>query len=129
MSHNDVVGLHAEYERWVKRTKGLIIPKGATLFDLFCAEQFLLSDQDIIAGLIGKSRDGGVDCFYFLLDGSLVEENTDISAQAEQSVHLVMMQTKEGSGFSANSIEKFATFTDDLLDLSKTPDTRVRTNG
>ena len=32
------------------------------------------------------------------------------------------MQTKEGSGFSANSIEKFVTFTDDLLDLSKMPD-------
>ncbi len=127
MSRNDVVGLAAQYNRWLKRTTGLKLPNGATPFDLFCAEQFLkphvlLTDNDILDGLIGRSKDGGVDCFYFLLNGLPVEENTEIGAHQEQSVHIVIIQTKETSGFSANSIDKFNTFSEDLFDLGKKSD-------
>jgi hypothetical protein len=126
LSQNDVLGLNSEYERWLGRTSGLSFPRGVTAFDVFCAEQFLkphvlLSDQDVLSGLVGKSDDGGVDGFYFILNGALVDESTEISAQPGQSVHLVMLQTKEGQGFSPTAIDKFDTFTDDLLDLTKTP--------
>jgi hypothetical protein len=95
-----------------------------TPFDAFCAEQFLkphvlLSDQDILSGLVGKSDDGGLDGFYFILNGALVDDSTEIPAQQGQSVHLVLLQTKEGQGFSPTAIDKFDTFTDDLLDLTK----------
>ncbi len=127
MSQNDVLGLNSEYERWLARTSGLSFPRGVTAFDVFCAEQFLkphvlLSDQDVLSGLVGKSDDGGVDGFYFILNGMLVNDDTEISAQQGQSVHLVLLQTKEGQGFSPTSVDKFDTFTDDLLDLTKTPD-------
>lgn len=128
MSQNDVLGLNNEYDRWLKeRTLGLVLPRGATHFDLFCAEQILkphvlLSDQDILSGLVGKGNDGGIDGFYFVLNGQLVQESTETTAQPDQSVHLVIIQTKEGQGFSANSVEKFDTFSDDLLDLTKTPE-------
>jgi hypothetical protein len=126
LSQNDVLGLNAEYERWLTRTQGLSFPRGVTQFDVFCAEQFLkshvlFSDQDVLSGLVGKSDDGGIDGFYFILNGILVNENTDISQQQNQTVHLVLLQTKEGQGFSPTSVDKFDTFTDDLLDLTKTP--------
>ena len=64
LSQNDVLGLNSEYERWIGRTSGLSFPRGVTAFDVFCAEQFLkphvlLSDRDVLSGLVGKSDDGG----------------------------------------------------------------------
>lgn len=129
MSHNDVLGVAAEYERWIAdRTSGLSsFARDISPFDMFCAEQFLkahvlISDQDILSGIVGKSDDGGVDSVYFVLNGMLVKEDTEISPQREQSVHLVFIQTKEGQGFSPTAVDKFQTFTDDFLDLTKTPD-------
>jgi hypothetical protein len=127
LSQNDVLGLNSEYDRWLARAAGLSFPRGVTPFDAFCAEQFLkphvlLSDQDILSGLVGKSDDSGLDGFYFILNGALVDDSTEIPAQQGQSVHLVLLQTKEGQGFSPTAIDKFDTFTDDLLDLTKTPD-------
>ena len=124
-----MLGLNAEYDRWVTcRTAGLSsFAREITPFDVFCAEQFLkphvlLSDQDILSGIVGKSDDGGIDSFYFILNGMLVNGDTDVSPQQSQSIHLVLIQTKEGQGFSPTAVDKFDTFTDDLLDLTKTPD-------
>lgn len=127
MAENDVRALNAEYERWVSsRIAGLALPSGVSPFDVFCAEQFLkqhvlLSDRDIISGVIGKSDDGGIDALYFILNGQLVGPDTEITQSPEQSVHLILIQTKEGQGFSPTAVDKFDIFTDDLLDLSKTP--------
>ncbi|MGB8542063.1 MAG: AIPR family protein [Candidatus Acidiferrales bacterium] len=128
LSQNDVLGLNAEYDRWVaSRTSGFSsFARDINPFDVFCAEQFLkphvlLSDQDVLAGIVGKSDDGGVDSFYFILNGMLVRDDTEVSPQQGQSVHLVLIQTKEGQGFSPTSVDKFETFTDDLLDLTRIP--------
>ena len=116
-------------------------PKGLTDFDpeispfeFFCAEQFLkshilLSDQDILSGIIGKSDDGGVDSFYFLVNGQLVKDDTILPSQAQPVVNLVFIQSKETKGFAPNSVDKFDTFTDDLLELGKTPSQYGRTRG
>lgn len=124
-----MLGLNSEYDRWLaSRTSGLSsFARDISPFDAFCAEQFLkshvlLSDQDILSGIVGKSDDGGVDSFYFILNGMLVNDDTEPSPQQGQSVHLVFIQTKEGQGFSPTAVDKFDTFTDDLLDLTKTPD-------
>lgn len=128
MSENDVLALNAEYERWLtSRTAGLMLPSGVSQFEVFCAEEFLkphvlLSDQDILSGIVGRSDDGGVDAFYFILNGLLVGPDTEITQNPEQSVHLVLIQAKESQGFSPTAVDKLETFTDDLLDLSKAPD-------
>jgi hypothetical protein len=126
MAPNDVLALNIEYEKWVvDRAKGLD-PK-ISPFEFFCAEQFLkphilLSDKDVLSGIIGKSDDGGVDSFYFLVNGQLVTDDTVLPAQSQQTVHLVFIQSKTSKGFAPTSVDKFDTFTDDLLDLGKTPD-------
>jgi hypothetical protein len=126
MAPNDVLALNIEYEKWVADRATGLDPTIAP-FEFFCAEQFLkphilLSDKDILAGIIGKSDDGGVDSFYFLVNGQLVTDDTVLPAQSSQVVHLVFIQSKENKGFAPNSVDKFDTFTDDLLDLGKTPD-------
>jgi hypothetical protein len=129
MSDNDILALNTEYSSWLsQRAEGLaeFDPEIAP-FEFFCAEQFLkqhilLSDQDILSGVVGKSDDGGIDSFYFIVDGQLVKDDTTLPSQARQAVHLVFIQSKENKGFSPTSVDKFDTFTDDLLDLGKTPD-------
>src|SRR5690348_1183752 len=128
LAENDVRALNAEYERWcTNRVAGLTLAPSVSPFDVFCAEQFLkphilLSDQDILSGIVAKSDDGGVDAFYFILNGMLVGPDTEITQSQDQPAHLIFIQTKENKGFSPNAVDKFETFTDDLLDLGKTPD-------
>lgn len=128
MAPNDVLALNTEYANWLsQRGAGLAeFDPEVPPFEFFCAEQFLkshvlLSDQDILSGVVGKSDDGGVDSFYFILNGQLVSDDTSLPSQAGQEVHLVFIQSKENKGFAPNSVDKFDTFTDDLLDLGKAP--------
>jgi len=87
MAPNDVLALNIEYEKWVvDRAKGLD-PK-ISPFEFFCAEQFLkphilLSDKDVLSGIIGKSDDGGVDSFYFLVNGQLRPRNRHLLARRQ----------------------------------------------
>jgi hypothetical protein len=126
LAKNDILGLNSEFDQWKKERVTRLPPK-VTPFDIFCAEQFLkphilLTDKDILRGVVGNSDDGGVDSFYFLLNGMTVDENTVILPARDQPVHLVFIQTKESKGFAPTAIDKFDTFTDDLLDLTKTED-------
>src|SRR5580704_12315008 len=129
MAPNDVIAVNTEYTNWLAlRAAGLaeFDPEIAP-FEFFCAEQFLkshilLTDEDILSGVVGKSNDGGVDSFYFIVNGQLVKEDTHLPSQAQQAAHLVFIQSKENKGFAPNSVDKFETFTDDLLDLGKTPE-------
>src|SRR5665811_1027945 len=98
MAPNDVLALKIEYDKWVsERAKGLTdFDPEISPFEFFCAEQFLkshilLSDQDILSGIIGKSDDGGVDSFYFLVNGQLVKEDTILPSQAQPVVNLVFI--------------------------------------
>src|SRR5712692_6632011 len=133
MSDNDILALNTEYSNWLsQRAEGLteFDPEIAP-FEFFCAEQFLkshilLSDHDILSGIVGKSDDGGVDSFYFIVDGQLVKDDTTLPSQPRQVVHLVLIQSKENKGFAPTSVDKFDTFTDDLLDLGKTSDRNGR---
>jgi hypothetical protein len=129
MSSNDTIALNTEYEAWEStRAKGLaILDPDASPFEFFCAEQFLkpyvlLTDPDILHGLVGKSDDGGVDSFYFIVNGQLVTEDFAVPSQAGQQAHIVLIQSKENKGFAPTQVDRFDTFTDDLFDLGRTPD-------
>jgi hypothetical protein len=130
MSKNDVDAVDREYRKWVsQRGAGLT---GVDPFEYFCADLFLkpylLSDEDIRAGLVGKSDDGGTDAFYFLLNGQFVQEDTKIPSEArEQPVNLIFIQAKHENGFSPLSVDRFDTLTDDIFALDRTPDKYGRT--
>ena len=93
-------------------------------FEFFTAEQVLkdfdLSYDEIDSGLVGGSRDGGVDGIYLLVNGELVQEAPDYGHLKKNiSLDLIMVQAKTGAGFQETPVERFLTFSEDILDLSR----------
>jgi hypothetical protein len=125
MSANDVIVLQAAFERWMPRMAGIT---GIDPWLYYCVEQLLkpyaLSDDDIQAGIVDGSDDGGADAIYFLVNnGAVVQEDTDLLPKTIQSVRLIFIQVKKSGGFKANEIAKIAPTLNDFLDLSKAPQT------
>jgi len=130
MSKNDVTALKLEYNKWLEvRADGLA--DDLDPFEFFCAEHFLkdfnLSDQDIAAGIVGKSLDGGCDGFFFLIGGRFIDEDTPIPEQRGMTVNLIFLQAKQGDGFSHLSVDRFDALTDDILDIPRPPSQHRRT--
>lgn len=92
-------------------------------FELFTAEQILkdyeLSYDEIESGNVGKSADGGIDCIYTFINGELLHEDTDLSGVKKTEIELVLIQAKTSRGFSEDTLIKFLSVTEDLLNLSK----------
>lgn len=122
MSQNEVIAFEANFKRWCdSRGKGLRFDS----FLYYTVEHFLRKfdppDEDLLAGIMDKKCDGGVDAIYFLLDGEVVRENTDLSDAKPATANLAIFQTRGDEGFSPIAVDKFYWFTDDLLDLSREP--------
>jgi hypothetical protein len=103
MGANDVLALDANFKQWQSaRMQGL--KKGVIPFEYYCAEQFLkpygVSDEDILAGLVGGHQNGGIDGMYFFANRRLVEEDTEIDPKTVSKLNLIVLQAKEGDGFS-----------------------------
>jgi hypothetical protein len=122
MSQNDVLALEANFKQW-RDSRTLGLKKDINPFEYYCADQFLkpfgLSDDDLLGGLVGGHQDGGIDALYFFVNRKLVDEAIDLDPKSAMQVHLVVMQVKEGDGFSPTAIQKLYFFTDDLLDLTR----------
>jgi AIPR protein len=127
MSEYDVITLTNNFETWrTQRADGLVAKK-IDPFEYFCVDQFLklnqLTDQDVEAGMVGQTNDGGVDAFFFLVNQKPVDDEEgaeDIPAVDVTAINIVLFQIKEGKGFSATALDKLNLFTADLLDF-KTP--------
>ncbi len=73
-------------------------------FELFTAEQILkdhdFSYDEIDSGLVDDGGDGGIDGYYLLVNGELVQEDSDYSYLRKNiDVELVLIQSKMGGGF------------------------------
>jgi hypothetical protein len=102
-------------------------------FELFSAEQVLkvrgfdLDPQEIKAGNIGGTMDGGVDSFYLFANRKLVRDDTNLSQFAGQqiSIELVIIESKNNASSREQVIKNFDDFTEHCLrmqvDLSKAP--------
>ena len=122
MSQNDVIALEAHFDSW-KKTRFSGAKKNFNAFEYYSIEQFLrqygLSDSQLQSGLIGGSKDGGVDALYTLVNGELVDSETELDPKEPNKVDVIVFQAKEGSGFSPSAIDKLYWFTDDLLCLGR----------
>lgn len=88
---------------------------------------FDLSDEEIESGIFGGGDDGGVDAFYFFVNRTLIQDETDIPSPAI-SVHLVVIQAKYERGFQETAIQKMESFARDLLDYSTEPNKLIHLN-
>ncbi len=109
-------------------TKETIAPEltESQYFEYFCSSEILkdfdLSHEEILAGIIGSSLDGGIDSIYLLLNGELVREDSEIDAISrkknnEISMHII--QAKKTSGFEEEAINKFCASIEELFDFSR----------
>ena len=122
MGKNDELALTASFDGWrAKRFPSP--PKDLNLFEYYCIEQFLrsydLSDSQLKSGLVGGPKDGGVDALYMLINGELIDAESELDPKTPNTVKVLIMQVKEGEGFSPVAVDKLYWFTDDLLDLTR----------
>jgi AIPR protein len=122
MGQNEVIALEANFETW-KKARFVGAKKDFNAFEYYSIEQFLrpygLSDSQLQSGLIGASQDGGVDAFYMLVNGELIDSETELDPKEENKVSVIITQSKEGTGFSPVAIDKLYWFTDDLFCLGR----------
>ena len=122
MSSNEAVALEANFKGWQEK-RFPTPPKDLNVFEYYCVDQFLrafdLSDSQLKSGLIGGPKDGGVDALYMFVNGELVDAETELDPKTPNAVRLLIMQVKEGEGFSPVAVDKLNFFSDDLLELTR----------
>ena len=74
-------------------------------FEFFTAQQVLkdfdLSYDEIESGLVGAGGDGGIDGIYLMVNGDLVQEDSDYSNfRKDIVIDLVILQSKTHSGWA-----------------------------
>lgn len=77
----------------------------ADLFELFAATQslkeFQLSDEELLAGLMGGGDEGGVDGLFVFQDDRLIGDDSDrIPARRGVELTLHVIQAKRSPGFA-----------------------------
>lgn len=123
MSQNDIIALEAHYENW-QADRVDELPDGVKPWVYYCVDQFLklhrLSDEELLYGITDRDHNGGVDAFYFFINGVLVREDTTIDTKAiNPKVDLVLVQVQAKGSFSPLEVNKQERFADDLLALSE----------
>ena len=93
-------------------------------FELFTAGEILkdydLSWDEIEAGIVGGGSDGGIDSVFLFVNGTLIQEDTDVSIfKSDVCIDLFLIQSKRTRGFSEDSIQKLQASSKDLLDLTE----------
>lgn len=123
MSELDIRALEANFDGW-RNERAPNLSKG-TAFELYAIEQILkdadLSDEEIESGVVGGPDDGGIDGFYFFVNRTLIQDETDLPDPA-LTAQLFIIQAKYEPGFGETSVEKMHSFARDLLDFSKPVD-------
>ena len=93
-------------------------------FEFFSAVQVLknynLSDNEIENGIVGNGNDGGCDSLYVFLNGELlsVDQIENLSATKGSILKLIIIQSKETFSFNEDSIMKWKTVSENLLNIS-----------
>lgn len=127
MSANDRVLINAMIEEQ-RNARTVPLSFDAT-FERFAAEHALhgygLSEEEIEAGVIGGSDDGGIDGVYVFLGGRLLHEDSEIfspqfaatGVEAGSQLTLWLIQAKTSTGFSEVALDKVASTCSNLLDM------------
>ncbi len=92
-------------------------------FERFVSDQVLknydLSYDEIDSGIVDGGDDGGIDAIYLLINGDLINVDSDVSDfKRNIKIDLFLVQAKATNGFSHTSIGKFISSSKDLLNFS-----------
>ena len=67
-------------------------------------------------------KNGGqvsVDSMFMFVNGEMVDPESELDPKTPNTVKILVMQVKEGEGFSPIAVDKFYWFADDLFDLTR----------
>lgn len=122
MAGNDRVLLDAIIDQ--RKTDQASSLDDAAYFELFTAENILkqeaLSYDELESGIVGAGGDGGIDAIYFLVDGSLVREDTDPSEfKKKPNFEIYFIQSKRTESFNEKPIDKYVSVTGNLFDFER----------
>lgn len=80
---------------------------------------FDLTDDQIISGVAGAGGDGGIDFIYTIINGQLLDEDSDLSdIKRAPDVTLIVGQAKTSTSFKEDAIGRLTSVTRDLLNLN-----------
>lgn len=121
MSDNDRIIL----DEILKTKKAELGPglNDSDFFELFSCDKILarydLSFDDIVAGQVGSTRDGGIDGLFLFINGEIIEEDTDLSVYKKDiTVELCIIQAKRSPSFAESPIQKLRLTSEEILSLS-----------
>lgn len=121
MSENDQILLDSVLSDFASTAPAHL--NDAERFELFGAAQVLkdsgLSDEELLAGLMGGGDEGGVDGLYVFLDGRLLEVGAapgNVRRRADLTLQIV--QAKRSPTFGEAAIQKISDTLSDVLQLS-----------
>jgi len=101
-------------------------------FELFAAATVLdghnLSDEEVESGRIGGGQDGGIDAVYTFLDGSLINEDSELfedgfkpsEVRKGADISLWLIQAKRSESFGEDPFNRVSASAKKLLDLNFT---------
>lgn len=125
MANNDQIIL----ETLISQTKSDLYPDLSEddYFTLYTSEQCMkdhsLSYDELDEGIVDNGGDGGIDSIYTLVNGELVQRDSDLIEGKRGSVmDVFLLQSKNHSGFSETAIEKCISSATDLFDFDKSID-------
>lgn len=92
-------------------------------FELFASTQILkgkdLSDEEVESGVLGSGSDGGCDSVYTFFNECYMTEDLvdDLVSSKGASIELVIIQAKRETSFSEDTIMKWKTVSQNLLEI------------
>jgi len=125
MANNDQIIL----DTLIEQTRSDLYPgmKTDNYFTLYAAEQCMkdntLSYDELNEGIVDNGGDGGIDSIYTLINGELIQRDSELIAGSRNSkIEVYIIQSKNTNGFSETAIEKCISSAIDLFDLDKSID-------
>jgi AIPR protein len=121
MSDNNLVLLEQFFQEWkLSAPVGLSDDKYS---ELFGSEQILknyqLSIDELLAGCVGGSGDGGLDAFFTFVNNTLLDEDSDLTDVKREPVLTVYLgQVKDTGSFQEVVFDKASSTLSQLLNLT-----------
>jgi hypothetical protein len=123
MPSNDYILLESTLSL-AKKDSGTNLPE-SDYFEAFVCEQILkdvdVSNDELLEGIIDGGDDGGVDAFYALVNGELLDADTELDQFPRNSqIELYIIQAKQGDSFGEQAFDRLISTSSDIFDLAKT---------
>lgn len=121
MSRNDVILLSALRER--NREETSTLPGGAQdtyFFARHYLKNFNPSHDDLLAGIVDGTRDGGIDGAYIFVNGMCVRDDAPLAAMGKGAdLQLLILQAKDTTGFKEDAVDRLTLHLPELITLDR----------